>query len=410
MNGRNAFTLLLVSLLLTIPIFAESTVRYVALPVAFNTFGLAPYDNVAMPAGNIQDALDYCVPGDTVLVAGVVDAPITGMVYSENIVVPDSVVLLGGWNYNAAIAGYMSGTDQRLFDIDSLPTMIAPITQESRVVVFAVDSTGVYDTTGTGEDMEIDTSWTHHGTSDATPFRGFVIQGTNSAGDCAGAYVRYGSPRIEYNLFSTNRSANHRGAAIFVGNGSPSIIHNTVVVSEIAEEGGAIHISGGSPVIRDNIIASTIGGYGIVIANSADSPVISYNVFYSNGSGDRLGWEDDGTNMFDMNPVFCDVATTVYTVYFETGIRDAASDGTLPGAWGYGCRAIVKFVSESSGENIFPYDTPHRAATTIGTVLAIASPGDTITPTVINFVCFWCKTFVNNRYLTWMNTTHSLKS
>ena len=378
MNGRNAFTLLLVSLLLAIPIFAGATVRYVALPAAFNTFGFPPYDNVAAPAEHIQDALDYCLPGDTVLVAGAVDAPVTGMVYSENITVPDSVILLGGWDYNAAIAGYLSGTDQRLFDVDSLPTMIAPITQESRVVVFAVDSTGVYDTTGAGEEMEIDTSWTHHGVSDATLFRGFVIRGTNSAGDCAGVYIRYGSPRIEYNLFSTNRSADHRGAAVFVGFGSPSIIHNTVVVSEIADEGGAIHISGGSPVIRDNIITSTTGGYAVVIADSADSPVISYNVFYDNSGGDGLGWEDDGTNIFDRNPVFCDVATSKYTVYFETGIRDAASDGTLPGAWGYGCRAIVKYVSELSGDNIFPYDTAHRAANSIETVLAIASPGDTI--------------------------------
>ncbi len=377
MKGRNALALMLLGLLLWIPLVAEGTVRYVALSSYFPSTPSSPYDNIAGAADKIQDALDVAAPGDTILVAGIEFETVigSGLAYSENVVVPKGVVLLGGWDFGAAFAGFPD-TDQRVYEPDSLWSVIQVIA--GTAVLFACDSSAVYETTTVDMVPLIDTTWVYSGPDPATLFRGFVVRGGSAVGfDGGGVRIPVGSPTITTNVLVDNRT-DQRGGALFVGNGSPLIEGNTIALTVSSENGGAIHVSGGSPVIRNNIVFSTAVGRGVACSDSADPAILQYNVFYENGRGDTLRCDADSTNLFGVSPVFCDFANGDYRIFQESEIIDRGSEGSTPGAWGIGCKAGTKYVSILTGDDIFPYNTPERAAVSIESALAIASPGDTI--------------------------------
>lgn len=378
MKGRNACYLILAGLLLCLPLGADGATRYVANTIQFGNVPVPPYDNPFFASGTVQAALNLSAPGDTVLVAGIPSADFLalGRSYSESIVVPKGVVLLGGWDIAAAFAGFGTNSDQRLFAIDSLWTFLTPV--GGRGVRFAVDSSMVFDTSGIEPNLVIDTSWTFHGPDSNTVFSGFAIYGANqTTGDGGGMRIRYGSPTITRNVFINNQSAG-RGGAVFVGSGSPRIEHNTVAFTVSDEEAGAIHVTGGSPTIRNNIFYNTADGYGIACSDGAQSLGISYNVFFENQARDVLGCSADGTNLINTNPVFCNDFDRDYRLFQESPILGAGSEGGTPGAWGVGCRAGTKYVSIQTGSGRFPYDQPDKAATTISAALEITSPGDTI--------------------------------
>ncbi|MFH1680353.1 MAG: right-handed parallel beta-helix repeat-containing protein [Candidatus Eisenbacteria bacterium] len=377
MNGRNRFGFFLAGLMLLVPLSSESAVRYVALASYFGTNPAAPYTDLLRPANLIQDALGVAQAGDTVLVAGIPAERVieSGWSYVERIRIPRGVVLLGGWDYRAAAAGSPS-VNQRVFAVDSLWTTIAPL-EAGVAVAFRVDSTKVYDTTDVGGSPVIDSSWVLIGPDSATVFSGFVVRGSNNTtGEGSALFLRSGSPSIRYNLIVDSR-ATGRGGAIFLGNGSPRVEHNTIALTLSAPWGGSIHIAGGSPIIRDNIIYSTAVGFGIACSDSAGAPVVSHNIFFENVGSDINGCAAGGVNYFGRNPVFCDILNADYRIYQESPIQGLASDGSIPGAWGIGCRAGTKYVS-ASGNEVFPYDRPARAARSLDSVLAIASRGDTI--------------------------------
>lgn len=377
MNGRNVFGSLLACFLLLVPLSSEGAVRYAALSSQFGTTPAPPYTNLLTPADRIQDALSSSAPGDTVLVAGipVEDALEFGWAYVERIRIPRGVVLLGGWDYRAAVAGRPS-TNQRLFDVDSLWTTIGPL-EAGIAVSFVVDSVKVYDTTEVGGSPVIDSSWVFLGPDSNTVFSGFVIRGSNNTvGEGSAIHIRSGSPTIRRNVLVDSRSTG-RGGAIFLAAGSPLIEHNTIALTLSAPWGGSIQIAGGSPIIRDNILYSTAVGSGISCSDSAGTPVISYNLFFENAAGDLSGCAADTSNLFGMNPVFCGILDGDYRIYQESRIQGLASDGTIPGAWGIGCRAGTKYVS-AGGNEVYPYDTPARASRSLDSVFAIANPKDTI--------------------------------
>ncbi|MFH1277394.1 MAG: right-handed parallel beta-helix repeat-containing protein [Candidatus Eisenbacteria bacterium] len=378
MKGRNAFFLILAGLLLIPPCGAEGATRYVANTTQFGNVPVPPYDNPFFAAGTVQGALDLSVPGDTVLVAGIPFRAFltTGRSYPGSATIPKGVVLLGGWDIAAAFAGFGASVDQRLFAPDSLWTFLTPAGNLG--VEFEVDSFMVFDTTGTDPDLVIDTAWVLSGPDSNTVFSGFAVLGTNrTTGDGGGVTIRVGSPTITHNVLVDNKTVG-RGGAVFVGGGSPRIEHNTVAFTVSDQEAGAIHVAGGSPTIRNNIIYAIADGYGISCDGAADSPLIAYNVFFDNGGNDIVGCSGDGTNLFATNPVFCNDVDQDYRIFLESPILGAGANGETPGAWGIGCRAGTKYVSIQTGRDVFPYDEPNKAATSIADVLTITSPGDTI--------------------------------
>ncbi|MBN1825301.1 MAG: right-handed parallel beta-helix repeat-containing protein [Candidatus Eisenbacteria bacterium] len=397
MNGRNALSILLVGLLLAIPGWAGATTRYVVMqPIQTDlaaTAGITPfppYDFILYAATDIQDALDYCAYGDTVLIAGAQpEDTFNGYLHSESIVIPNGVVVLGGWDVNAAIMGLgsMPAVDQRIFAEDSLWTIIIPaIGSDDPVVRFAVDSTEVYDTTTVGEEEVIDSSWVHTGVDSTTVLRGLFISDGNTEIDGAGILLPIGSPRITRNVFSSHTTS-ERGGAIFIGYGSPRIEHNTFASNYVGDAaGGIVHVAGGAPIIRDNIFSGNSGpGYAVACSDSAGAPVLGYNLFYRNNDQDTLACSGDGSNLFGVNPVYCASADNDYRLFRESPIAAASSEGDAIGAWGIGCRATRKYVAATGATGILPYNEPDRAALTLSAALDVSYPGDTILVTIGEF-------------------------
>ncbi|KPK63272.1 hypothetical protein AMJ83_07955 [candidate division WOR_3 bacterium SM23_42] len=204
----------------------------------------------------IQDCLDSCTTGDTVLVGP--------GVYNENIVWPNTQ----GINLTGEL-----GPDTTIIDGDSIGRVIGI-------------STGV---------------------GPATVISGFTIRNgyltdTNECG--AGIYCESSSPTITNNTITGNRinGDGYGGGIVCLGNASPTITGNI-----ISDNSGGVHdgVSGGglacadssAPIIADNIITgnyATVSGGGIYCRDSS-MPTVTNNVIVDNSTGACMcGWIGGG--------------------------------------------------------------------------------------------------------------------
>ena len=204
----------------------------------------------------IQDCLDSCATGDTVLVGP--------SVYYENIVWPGTQ----GINLVSEF-----GPDTTIIDGDSIGRVIGMST----------------------------------GTGPATLISGFTIRNgyltdTNDWG--AGIYCENSSPAITNNVITGNRINGDAcgGGIACLGNASPTITGNIVT-----DNGGGVHdgVSGGgiacadssAPVIANNTITgnyATVSGGGIYCRNNS-MPTIMSNVIADNATGACMcGWIGGG--------------------------------------------------------------------------------------------------------------------
>ena len=204
----------------------------------------------------IQDCLDSCATGDTVLVGP--------GVYYENIVWPN----VQGINLISEL-----GRDTTIIDGDSI-----------------------------GRVMSIST-----GIGPATLINGLTIRNgylvdTNDCG--AGICCESSSPTITNNVITGNRinGAAYGGGIVCLGNSSPAITGNIV-----SDNGGGVHdgVSGGgiacadssAPVIANNTIIgnyATVSGGGIYCRNIS-APTIMNNLIADNSTGACMcGWIGGG--------------------------------------------------------------------------------------------------------------------
>ncbi|NNE09668.1 MAG: hypothetical protein HKN20_13995, partial [Gemmatimonadetes bacterium] len=333
-----------------------------------------PYDTPFTASHEIQAVLDLSTSGDTVLVAGITveEFLLAGTSFQEGITIPQGVVLLGGWDLTRALAA----TDPRYFDEDSLWSVISP--PDGRAVTFAYDSTiASFDTLTIDTVSVIDTTWSFTGPGLDTRFEGMIVRDAIANLDNgAGIYVRAGSPTILNNVFINCQSNAARGGCIFIGNGSPVIANNTIAFCRSQSGSGVLHVAGGAPTIRDNIFYTTTLGFGVACSDSG-AAVVSNNAFFLNNGNDLSGCVPTGSNLFGIDPVFCDPAQGNYTIFAESQLANAATDGGVLGARGIGCRARIKYVSVAGGDR-FPYNTPSGAAKTLEQAVEQALDGDTI--------------------------------
>jgi len=204
----------------------------------------------------IQDYLDSCATGDTVLVGP--------GVYYENIIWPN----MQGINLISEL-----GPDTTIIDGDSIGRVI-----------------GIF--TGVGP---------------ATLINGFTVRNgyladTNECG--AGICCENSSPTIANNVITGNRVNGDAfgGGVVCLGNSAPTIAGNN-----ISENGGGVHdgVSGGgiacadssAPVISDNTITgnyATVAGGGIYCRNNC-TPTITNNFIADNSTGACMcGWIGGG--------------------------------------------------------------------------------------------------------------------
>ncbi len=373
MKSRHNLSLLAAALLLSLPALVQGATRFAA-PATFGTANTAPYDTPFTASYELQAVLDLSASGDTVLVAGVTisDFQQFGTSFQEGITIPEGVVLIGGWDLTRALAA----TDPRYFDEDSLWSVISPL--DGRAVTFAYDSTiASFDTLTIDTVSVIDTTWSFTGPGLDTRFERMIVRDAiANLDDGAGVYVRAGSPTIHRNVFINCQSNAARGGCIFVGNGSPAITNNTIAFCRSQSGSGVLHVAGGAPTVRDNIFYTTTLGFGVACSDSGAADV-SYNAFYQNNGNDISGCDADNSNLFGVDPVFCGPAQGNYSIFAESQLANAASDGGVLGARGIGCRARIKYVSVAGGDR-FPYNTPSGAAKTLEQAVALALDGDTI--------------------------------
>lgn len=159
---------------------------------------------------------------------------------------------------------------------------------------------------------------------------GNIISG-NRAGDHGGGIhialnTGAGTSYLRRNLIADNwaggRAASSvtAGGGVWLGQGSHSILENTIVLNTSAGGssalGGAIAAEEGTLNIDRNIIALTRLGGGLY-CDPSSSPTVTNNLAWNNvggdGGGSCLGWESEAGNLA-ADPIFCDAERDNFTV------------------------------------------------------------------------------------------------
>ena len=243
----------------------------------------------------IQDCLDSCSLGDTVLVgAGI---------YYENISWPSTNGILLTSEY---------GPDTSIIEGDSSGTVMS---------IF-----GTVDTT--------------------TIITGFTIRGGYAAGgDAGGIYCYNASPSIDNNIITQN-VADYEGGGIRCQNSSPIIVNNVIShnYSLGGDNGGGgicvSHVS--SPrIINNSIVDNNTSGNGAGItcyASSGTNIVITDNTI-SNNTADETG-----------GGIFCNLASPIMT-------NNMISGNTAQWGGGIGCYGGSPTIVNDSVINNFAYST-----------------------------------------------------
>ncbi|MDH4211632.1 MAG: right-handed parallel beta-helix repeat-containing protein [candidate division WOR-3 bacterium] len=276
---KNVGVLTVAISLLIVTSIAYATVWYVHPDSTFNC---------------VQDCLDSCTTGDTVLVGP--------GVYLENIVWPN----IQGIHLMSEL-----GPNTTIIDGDST----------GRVICI---STGVDSVTLIG----------------GFTIRNGYLTGTYDHG--AGIYCENSSPTITNNIITGNRvsGAGLGGGIVCLGNSSPIIAGNIV-----SENGGGVHdgVSGGgiacidssAPIIMDNTINgnyATVSGGGIYCMGNS-MPTITNNVIADNATGECMcGWIGGGIACdYGSAPVITENTITGNYANFGGGIGCDSSEPFIDG-------------------------------------------------------------------------------
>ncbi len=304
-------TMLTIIVLLSLSITASATIIHV--PIDYST---------------IQEALDGCATGDTVLVA-------TGTyTLTDYIIWPDTEDI------------------KLLSDGDSSDTII---NANGNYHVFYIESLGATINSNTVID-------------------GFKITGGN-ANDAmypdnygGGIYLNFSSPTISNNNITGN-SADYYGGGISCEISSPTIINNTITNNSTNNDGGGIYCEESSPTISNNTISNnstTYGGGGIYCYYS--SPTISNNNITDN-SADYYG---GGIYCWEANPTISN--NTIignWANYYGGGISCEDASPTISN------NNIINNSAEHCGGGIYCYyySSPTINNNTITNNLAINNDG-----------------------------------
>jgi len=214
----------------------------------------------------IQSALDVAASGDTIYVAA--------GTYFETILLADGVNVLGaGADYTIIDGGADSNPVVRAYDVGPGTVFDG----------FTITHGGA----GSGGGMYLNNS---------SPTVTNCIFTDNQASSMGGGMyiLNTSSPVVANCIFEDNRVTGLNGGGICCwGNGSSTIINNTIVNNTADDNGGGIYVSpGSSPIITNNIIignTATTGTGGGIYAEAGAAPSISYNDVFSNSPNNYSG-------------------------------------------------------------------------------------------------------------------------
>jgi hypothetical protein len=134
---------------------------------------------------------------------------------------------------------------------------------------------------------------------------GFTIK--NGRGYKGGAiYISGASPMICYNVIQDCYAFN-KGGAFYITNGSPMIFNNTMDANGAAFSGGCFQLdSQASPQIYQNIICHTTNAGAFSCSSASGATFVSCNDIWWNAGGDVVCIGNTGSN-YSQDPMFCGI-------------------------------------------------------------------------------------------------------
>jgi parallel beta-helix repeat protein len=242
------------------------TVLVISLALTAHITASATVINIPGDYPTIQQGIDVCSDGDTVLVQ-----PGT---YIENINFNGHNIVLGSLFLPSQDTVFIS---QTIMDGDTSGSIVTFNHGESPNAII----TGFTIQNG----FSINGGGINCFSSDPT-IRNNIINGNSADGNGGGVYCDSSSPTISFNMISGNSVYDGDGGGIYCWNSSNPIVSGNMISGNSANNGGGICCAPVSaPVISGNVISfnsAAPGGYGGGIYCVASNPSISNNVIYSN--------------------------------------------------------------------------------------------------------------------------------
>jgi uncharacterized membrane protein len=299
--------------------------------------------------GSIPAALADAQPGDVLDVSGVCRgvSPYTpdsstgsdcaAEPVATNLVITQSVTLLGGWDDEFGVREGRSVLDARgQGRVVYVGPGAMPVIDSFDIIRGFVDGP-----TGSGAGICIDAGaptlknnrvYSNTATNGAAIYAfdsAAIIEGGNrlydntATGDGGGLYLDSPSgitTTVQNNFIYHNDAAN--GGAWYNASGDHLFRHNTVVENEVSDVGGAIYVAAGAPEIRGNIvIRHATGSPGGAFGAPGAAPILGYNDFFQN-VGDFGGTIlNGGPGHMSVDPGFTPM-TTAFTITIESPVVD----------------------------------------------------------------------------------------
>jgi len=222
---------------------------------------------------------------------------------------------------------------------------------------------------------------------DSTAFlTGFTVKNGNISFG-GGIYCNNSSPTIKH-VTITGNSAADDGGGIYCCNSTPSLENVTITGNSAENDGGGIYCSSSSsPTIINSIVSDNIGDYGIYV--DSGNPSITYSDFYNNENGNFYncgqwvgvnvttnanGDSCDAYFNIQLDPLFEDPANGGYHLTENSPCIDAGDpsspldpDGTVAdmGAFYYNQNIGVDEPEEFTDYQVSNYPNPFNGFTRI---------------------------------------------
>jgi uncharacterized repeat protein (TIGR01451 family) len=154
----------------------------------------------------------------------------------------------------------------------------------------------------------------------------------NASGGSGGAIYSAGGDLTVWNQLIYRNNAINQGAGIYVGSGTPSVLHNTLYRNMVPSGtglGGGIYVaSGANPTIKNTIFYSNVAniGGGIYVAGSA---TIDYSNFYQNQGGHVSGAGTGVNSLVDVDPQLLNPGSGDFHLRGGSPLIDQAQDSAV---------------------------------------------------------------------------------
>ncbi len=352
------------------PLYSNTTLQEITL----YTYMLIPLSYTT-----IQEGINQCIEGDTVLVD-------IGN-YFENIDYNGKSITIASKYLITQDTSYIS---QTIINGDNNGTVVNfGNGEDSNTVLLGFTITNGY---GLGGGINCSNS--------SPTIKHVTITGNSAAAYGGGIYFNNSSPTIKHVTITENSAIDDGGGIYCYDNSSPSLENVTITDNSAVNYGGGIFCDSSSPIIINSIVSDNIGDYGIYV--DSGNPSIKYSDFYNNENGNFYNCEQwiginvttnangdscDAYSNIQLNPLFEDPANGDYNLTENSPCIDAGDpssqldpDGTIADMGAYYFDQTPVAINETEdiiGFNFTNYPNPISSKINNLTVsFSIKKPGN----------------------------------